>query len=112
MMKNIELNLEDLKSRIRSFLFIGIDLPGGMQSSWTVPAYTLHALPESLSLEQGAMIEPAAVACRPGTPTQVDFLHATAVANTLVAPPSWGVLVNFLAIARNLHTGTTAPLNH
>ena len=26
-MKNIELNLEDLKSRIRSFLFIGIDLP-------------------------------------------------------------------------------------
>ena len=38
-------------------------MPGGMQSSWTVPAYTLHKLPETLSLQHGAMIEPAAVAC-------------------------------------------------
>ena len=43
--------------------FIGIDAPGGMQASWTVPAYTLHKLPTDLSLEHGAMIEPAAVAC-------------------------------------------------
>ncbi|MEE2659696.1 MAG: alcohol dehydrogenase catalytic domain-containing protein [Candidatus Latescibacterota bacterium] len=43
--------------------FIGIDLPGGMQSSWTVPDYTLHKLPDNLSFEHGAMIEPAAVAC-------------------------------------------------
>jgi 2-desacetyl-2-hydroxyethyl bacteriochlorophyllide A dehydrogenase len=28
-----------------------------------VPAYTLHRLPDGLSLEHGAMIEPAAVAC-------------------------------------------------
>lgn len=47
----------------RNLKFIGIDLPGGMQSSWTVPAYTLHHLPDSLNLQQGAMIEPAAVAC-------------------------------------------------
>ena len=47
----------------KNLKFIGIDLPGGMQSSWTVPAYTLHDLPEELSLEHGAMIEPAAVAC-------------------------------------------------
>ncbi|MCZ6673356.1 MAG: zinc-binding dehydrogenase, partial [Verrucomicrobia bacterium] len=47
----------------KNMKFIGIDLPGGMQGSWTVPAYTLHNLPDSLSLEQGAMIEPAAVAC-------------------------------------------------
>jgi (R,R)-butanediol dehydrogenase/meso-butanediol dehydrogenase/diacetyl reductase len=47
----------------KNLKFIGIDLPGGMQSSWTVPAYTLHKLPEALSLEHGAMIEPAAVAC-------------------------------------------------
>ncbi len=47
----------------KNLKFIGIDMPGGMQSSWTVPAYTLHPLPESLSLEHGAMIEPAAVAC-------------------------------------------------
>ena len=47
----------------KNLKFIGIDLPGGMQSSWTVPAYTLHKLPDSLSLEHGALIEPAAVAC-------------------------------------------------
>ena len=43
--------------------FIGIDLPGGMQSSWTVPDYTVHNLPASVSFEHGAMIEPLAVAC-------------------------------------------------
>jgi len=47
----------------KNLKFIGIDLPGGMQASWTVPAYTLHKLPASLSLQHGAMIEPAAVAC-------------------------------------------------
>lgn len=47
----------------KNLKFIGIDMPGGMQSSWTVPDYTLHKFPESLSLEQGALIEPAAVAC-------------------------------------------------
>lgn len=47
----------------KNLKFIGIDLPGGMQTSWTVPAYTLHKLPNELSLEHGAMIEPAAVAC-------------------------------------------------
>ncbi len=43
--------------------FIGIDSPGAFQNSWTVPAYTLHKLPEALSLEHGAFIEPLAVAC-------------------------------------------------
>ena len=47
----------------KNLKFIGIDLPGGMQRYWTVPAYTLHRLPNDLSLEHGAMIEPAAVAC-------------------------------------------------
>lgn len=47
----------------KNLKFIGIDMPGGMQSSWTVPEYTLHKLPDSLSMEHGAMIEPAAVAC-------------------------------------------------
>ncbi|MEQ8210966.1 MAG: alcohol dehydrogenase catalytic domain-containing protein [Lacipirellulaceae bacterium] len=47
----------------KNLKFIGIDLPGGMQSSWTVPGYTLHKIPDDLSLEHGAMIEPAAVAC-------------------------------------------------
>jgi (R,R)-butanediol dehydrogenase/meso-butanediol dehydrogenase/diacetyl reductase len=43
--------------------FIGIDSPGAMQGLWTVPAHTLHRLPTNLSLEQGALIEPIAVAC-------------------------------------------------
>src|SRR6266849_1574340 len=43
--------------------FIGIDAPGALQGLWTVPAHTLHRLPRSLSFEQGAMVEPVAVAC-------------------------------------------------
>jgi len=43
--------------------FIGIDTPGALQGFWTVPAHTLHRLPDSLSLRQGAMVEPIAVAC-------------------------------------------------
>ena len=43
--------------------FLGIDTPGAFQSSWTVPAHTLHRLPDNLSLDQAAMIEPIAVAC-------------------------------------------------
>ena len=43
--------------------FIGIDSAGGMQQFWNVPDFTLHRLPENLSLSLGAMIEPLAVAC-------------------------------------------------
>jgi (R,R)-butanediol dehydrogenase / meso-butanediol dehydrogenase / diacetyl reductase len=43
--------------------FMGIDSPGGFQSYWTVPAYTLHHLPTGMPLHYGALIEPLAVAC-------------------------------------------------
>jgi 2-desacetyl-2-hydroxyethyl bacteriochlorophyllide A dehydrogenase len=43
--------------------FLGIDTPGAFQESWTVPAHTLHAIPETLSMDKAAMIEPIAVAC-------------------------------------------------
>jgi 2-desacetyl-2-hydroxyethyl bacteriochlorophyllide A dehydrogenase len=43
--------------------FIGIDSAGGMQQFWNVPAFTLHRLPEAMSLTLGALIEPLAVAC-------------------------------------------------
>ena len=43
--------------------FLGIDTPGAFQSSWTVPAHTLHRLPETLALDRAALIEPLAVAC-------------------------------------------------
>lgn len=43
--------------------FMGIDTPGAFQNFWTVKARTLHRLPESVSLKQGALIEPLSVAC-------------------------------------------------
>jgi (R,R)-butanediol dehydrogenase / meso-butanediol dehydrogenase / diacetyl reductase len=42
--------------------FIGIDSPGAMQQRWTVPASTLVRLPDSLPLDQAALVEPTAVA--------------------------------------------------
>ncbi|MEU2779064.1 alcohol dehydrogenase catalytic domain-containing protein [Streptomyces sp. NPDC007162] len=42
--------------------FIGIDSPGAMQQRWTVPAAALIRLPDSLPLDQAALVEPTAVA--------------------------------------------------
>ncbi len=42
--------------------FIGIDAPGSLQRLWTVPARTLVRLPNSISLEHAALVEPTAVA--------------------------------------------------
>jgi 2-desacetyl-2-hydroxyethyl bacteriochlorophyllide A dehydrogenase len=42
--------------------FMGIDSPGSMQSSWTVPAGVLVSLPSDLPLHQAALVEPTAVA--------------------------------------------------
>ena len=41
---------------------MGIDTPGTFQSTWTVPTYTLHHLPDDIEMKQAAMIEPVAVA--------------------------------------------------
>lgn len=43
--------------------FIGIDSPGAFQSSWTVPAFTVHKLPDGIDLQLAALVEPLAVAC-------------------------------------------------
>ena len=47
----------------RSLRFLGIDTPGAFQSSWTVPAFTLHRLPDGADLRLAAFAEPLAVAC-------------------------------------------------
>jgi (R,R)-butanediol dehydrogenase/meso-butanediol dehydrogenase/diacetyl reductase len=47
----------------RKLKFIGIDAPGALQASWTVPAFTLHRLPDSVDLRLAALVEPLAVAC-------------------------------------------------
>ena len=42
--------------------FVGIDSPGAMQSSWTVPSRILVRLPDEVSLRDAALVEPTAVA--------------------------------------------------
>ncbi len=42
---------------------VGVDLDGAFRSRCVVPAYTLHRLPDDLSLDHAALIEPVAVAC-------------------------------------------------
>ncbi|MEY1556390.1 zinc-binding dehydrogenase [Yoonia sp. R2331] len=43
--------------------FLGLDTDGAMQEIWTVPAHTVHALPDDMRLDHAALIEPVAVAC-------------------------------------------------
>lgn len=76
--------------------FIGIDTPGALQGLWTVPAHTLHRLPDSLSLRQGAMVEPIAVAChdvRMGEVREGDFV-------AVIGGGPIGMLIALVAQAR------------
>lgn len=43
--------------------FFGIESPGALQQYWTVPASTVHRLPDNVTMEEGALVEPLAVAC-------------------------------------------------
>jgi len=43
--------------------FLGLDTDGAMQEIWTVPAHTLHILPDDIDMAHAALIEPVAVAC-------------------------------------------------
>jgi (R,R)-butanediol dehydrogenase/meso-butanediol dehydrogenase/diacetyl reductase len=42
--------------------FMGLDTDGAFQERWTVPAETLHAIPEGVPLDHAALVEPLAVA--------------------------------------------------
>lgn len=42
--------------------FLGIDSPGALQGQWNVPAKTLIKLPNNISLDHAALVEPVAVA--------------------------------------------------
>lgn len=42
--------------------FVGIDSPGAMQEFWNVPATIVFEIPESVSLQHAALVEPVAVA--------------------------------------------------
>ena len=43
--------------------FLGLDTDGAMQEVWTVPAHTVHVLPDDIRMDHAALIEPVAVAC-------------------------------------------------
>ena len=43
--------------------FLGLDTDGAMQEIWTVPAHTVHTLPDTIRMDYAALIEPLAVAC-------------------------------------------------
>jgi 2-desacetyl-2-hydroxyethyl bacteriochlorophyllide A dehydrogenase len=47
----------------RNLRFMGIDSPGALQASWTVPVFTVHRVPDELDLKLAALAEPVAVAC-------------------------------------------------
>ena len=42
--------------------FLGLDTNGAMQEIWTVPAHTVHRIPDDMRLDHAALIEPVAVA--------------------------------------------------
>jgi len=46
----------------QNLTFVGIDSPGALQESWTVPASTLVRLPDDMDLRDAALVEPTAVA--------------------------------------------------
>ena len=78
--------------------FLGIDTPGAFQSYWTVPAHTLHKLPDNLSLAHGALIEPLAVACH-----DVRLAHVAPDDNVVVLGGGpIGMLVGLVAKTRVL----------
>lgn len=57
---NCEVGLSHICKNLK---FLGIDTPGAFQQLWNVPAHTLHRIPQQLSFEHAALIEPIAVAC-------------------------------------------------
>ncbi|MCX6630945.1 MAG: zinc-binding dehydrogenase [Candidatus Solibacter sp.] len=63
---------------------------------WTVPAHTLHRLPEGLALREGAMVEPVAVACHDVRMSELKEGEFAAV----IGGGPIGVLVALVAQAR------------
>jgi 2-desacetyl-2-hydroxyethyl bacteriochlorophyllide A dehydrogenase len=80
----------------RGLKFLGIDAPGALQRSWTVPAFTLHALPEAVDLRLGALAEPLAVACHDVRRGEIRAGQSTVV----IGGGPIGVLISLVARSR------------
>jgi (R,R)-butanediol dehydrogenase/meso-butanediol dehydrogenase/diacetyl reductase len=104
--------------------FLGLDTDGAMQEIWTVPAHTMHVLPEDLRLDHAALIEPVAVAChdvrlsglKPGEDVVVIGGGPIGVLVAMVARDAGGKVIisevnpNRLAIAEKLGFETVNPV--
>lgn len=88
--------------------FIGIDSPGGMQASWVVPAHTLHKLPENVSLQHGAMIEPLAVACHDVRLSQLEAGENVVV----IGGGPIGILIGLVARHKGANVLVSEPNAH
>ena len=80
----------------RNLKFLGIDTPGAFQSSWTVPAFTLHRLPPGADLKLAALTEPLAVACHDVRRGRVAAGETVAV----IGGGPIGVMISLVARAR------------
>lgn len=103
--------------------FLGLDTDGAMQEIWTVPAHTLHMLPDDLRMDHAALIEPVAVAChdvrlsdlQPGEDVVVIGGGPIGVLVAMVARDAGGKVVisevnpHRLAIAEKLGFDTVNP---
>ena len=103
--------------------FLGLDTNGAMQEIWTVPAYTLHVLPDDLRMDHAALIEPVAVACHAVRLSNVQAGEDVVVIGggpigilvAMVARDAGGTVVisevnpHRLAIARKLNFDTVSP---
>ncbi len=104
--------------------FLGLDTDGAMQEIWSVPAHTLHVLPDGLRMDHAALIEPVAVAChdvrlsdlQPGEDVVVIGGGPIGILVAMVARDAGGNVVisevnpNRLAIAEKLGFDTINPI--
>ncbi len=104
--------------------FLGLDTDGAMQEIWSVPAHTLHVLPDDLRMDHAALIEPVAVAChdvrlsdlQPGEDVVVIGGGPIGILVAMVARDAGGNVVisevnpNRLAIAEKLGFDTINPI--
>ena len=89
----------------RNLKFLGIDAPGALQASWTVPAFTVHRVPEGVDLRLAAFAEPLAVACHDVARAE---LTAGELALVIGAGPI-GTLIALVARARGARVLLVEP---
>jgi (R,R)-butanediol dehydrogenase/meso-butanediol dehydrogenase/diacetyl reductase len=89
----------------RNLRFLGIDAPGALQSSWTVPAFTVHKVPADLDLRLAALAEPLAVACHDVRRGEVSPGQTVVV----IGGGPIGILVSLVAAARGASVLVVEP---